>query len=404
MADPAPVLDWFDHLAGFSEFADGELDLSTVHSSLELCSGVLRSAAHDRAYEAGQFEVARCGELRERVLRMLARPGSAVRRGAVTLLHKAGDAMAEHADPANSGACFQVASQANCLESASRWHGPASGLTPIIGDFTQGPACALACGAGTISRRYLIDMPSGAQGQSVEDQLNLFGPLEHELGNDAEKFFTVHNGYATAAGETPEQQAESLRRMRAAVQAGGADLAQRLRDSVCVGIQRRSEVVFAGRAEFGLIPYTGEKQLVTQVLCSAVSFQDIPADHRELWGCVAREVLAGGYEATLWAAAAEGIDRVQLTLVGGGAFANKREWIVDAISRACAALSEAGVQMQVTLLHYRAVDPAVRDAVRPCGAPRATPCGEPWTCAGQLGDGLCGEHKEGCAEQCSSKL
>eukprot|EP01062_Namystynia_karyoxenos_P066199 TRINITY_DN60196_c0_g1_i1.p1 TRINITY_DN60196_c0_g1~~TRINITY_DN60196_c0_g1_i1.p1 ORF type:complete len:414 (+),score=141.41 TRINITY_DN60196_c0_g1_i1:92-1333(+) len=402
--DDIGVLDWFEHVTGFSEYTDGRTDGDAVRAKLELTDGVLRSRCSERTYRAGFFNVVELRELRERVKAMLADAASPVHRGAVTVRHKVGDAMVEHADPANNGCCFQVASQANCLEGASRKHGPEFGLTQIIGDYTQGPACAMACGAGSIARLYLIDMPSGRKGQSMEEQVNLFRGVERAMDNDTHNFFSVVNGYATAVGETKEDQTESLRRMNAMLSDPDAApaLKQRVRDSVCVGLQQGAQVVFAQRGEAGLIPLDRSDQLVTQVLCSAVSFQGVSDEHRDLWEPLAREVLAGGYEATLWAAAAEGMRRVSLTFVGGGAFANKKEWIIDGVNSAVHALSEAGVAMEVCMVHFRAVDPVLEAAIR-VGAPPGAAAASfaPWVCKNALPDGSeCGCENEALSGTC----
>ncbi len=51
---------------------------------------------------------------------------------------------------------FQVASQFNLLEMISPNVTPDDGIGIYENDPTQGPACAIACGAGTIYRNYLV--------------------------------------------------------------------------------------------------------------------------------------------------------------------------------------------------------------------------------------------------------
>jgi hypothetical protein len=48
------------------------------------------------------------------------------------------------------GSLFQVASQFNVLEMVSPDVGPEAGVTIYENDHTQGPACAIACPAGTV--------------------------------------------------------------------------------------------------------------------------------------------------------------------------------------------------------------------------------------------------------------
>jgi hypothetical protein len=76
--------------------------------------------------------------------------------------------------------------------------------------------------------------------------------------------------------------------------------------------------------------------LVSQAYCSAlpVSYSSHPA---ELWEPFARFILEGAYEATLRAAHLNaeqtGNNTVYLTLLGGGAFGNETDWILDSLER-----------------------------------------------------------------------
>ena len=79
------------------------------------------------------------------------------------------------------------------------------------------------------------------------------------------------------------------------------------------------------------------------------------------WEPFARLVLRAAYDATLAAAAALARERrarvvVFLTALGGGAFGNPTEWIVDAIRAALAVHADS--PLDVRLVHYGAVDPA----------------------------------------------
>lgn len=107
-----------------------------------------------------------------------------------------------------------------------------------------------------------------------------------------------------------------------------------------------------------------------QVFCSAcpVAYSSVAA---ALWEPVARLVLEAAYEATLRAAAlaaaqragAGGSRRVYLTLLGGGVFGNRPEWIVDAI--AAAAERCAGLDLDVRIVLYGGKpDAQLRDLVR----------------------------------------
>ena len=80
-----------------------------------------------------------------------------------------GDAQQLHVE--NPGSVFQVASQFNLLEMSGPNDTPEIGIGGYEDDYTQGPACAIACGAGTIYRNYLV--PVGDQiGQTTDCQID----------------------------------------------------------------------------------------------------------------------------------------------------------------------------------------------------------------------------------------
>jgi lipoprotein signal peptidase len=96
-----------------------------------------------------------------------------------------------------------------------------------------------------------------------------------------------------------------------------------LKSKLRVGIQWNTEVTLNDR-----------KNIVNQVYCSAlpVAYSRI---EDSLWEKFARLILEATYEATFYAALINyqktGNNKLFLTLVGGGAFGNKKEWIIDAI-------------------------------------------------------------------------
>jgi hypothetical protein len=89
---------------------------------------------------------------------------------------------------------------------------------------------------------------------------------------------------------------------------------------------------------------------VSQAFCSAlpVAYTNVPARH---WQAFATFVLEAAYEATMWAAvlnAQRGASNiVLLTLLGGGAFGNESDWIVDAMRRALGVVSSFDVDARI---------------------------------------------------------
>jgi len=99
---------------------------------------------------------------------------------------------------------------------------------------------------------------------------------------------------------------------------------------------------------------------VSQAYCSALPIAYVGYE-LELWKPLASLVLEASYEATICAAILNGDNRVYLTLVGGGVFGNKLEWICSAIERAC--LKYADYDLDVKIVNYSSISEEVLDLV-----------------------------------------
>jgi glyoxylase-like metal-dependent hydrolase (beta-lactamase superfamily II) len=89
-----------------------------------------------------------------------------------------------HAD--HAGALFQVASPFNLLEKVSPAVTPEDGVTRYQNDRTQGPACGMAAGAGTLYRNHFAPVSDGSQeafGQTRELQLDGGPPRRFAVGD-----------------------------------------------------------------------------------------------------------------------------------------------------------------------------------------------------------------------------
>ena len=203
-----------------------------------------------------------------------------------------------HADPDNAGAVFQVASQFNLLEMVGPSVTPDQGIAGYAFDHTQGPACAMACAAGTIYRNYLV--PFGGQneggqiGQSAAKQLDMLADLGAVLGNETGDLWQMRNGYALP-------QSGGLQKVAQRIAAG--DRAT-LRGRVRVGVQGDTQVTLPGA-----------KHVVTQIYASALPIAYAEAAVAD-WEPFARLVLEAAYLATLAAAVQSGASRVFLTRLG----------------------------------------------------------------------------------------
>ena len=242
----------------------------------------------------------------------------------------------------NAGALFQVASQFNLLEMASPHVTPEQGVGIYEHDHTQGPACAVAAGAGTIYRNYFAPA-HGHIGQSAHHQIDCLADLGAALGNTASRLWTMQNGYALA---TQNGLAEIAQRLHAASERERDGLRQLLR----IGIQWQTQVTLQDATH-----------LVSQAYCSALPVAYTPQGS-SLWAPFAQLVIEAAYEATLCAAIVNarrhGNNRVFLTLLGGGAFGNDTGWIIAALHRAVHLYQQA--DLDVVLVSYGSPTPALQ--------------------------------------------
>ncbi len=176
-------------LTGFTEQTPDQ-----VRSNLRLRGTSLHSKVNERSFECGRLEIASLNELRAQVASVKASPGK------LKISSCLGNVQDLHADATNAGATFQVASQFNLLEMISPEVSPEQGITRYQNDATQGPACAVACGAGTIYRNYFVEWENKI-GQTADHQVDCLAELGIALGNAGNRLWEMKNGYTISSRE-----------------------------------------------------------------------------------------------------------------------------------------------------------------------------------------------------------
>jgi hypothetical protein len=250
-----------------------------------------------------------------------------------------------HSDPEYAGACFQAASQFNCLEFAKKDVTPEMGVAKWVADLTQGPACAISCGAGTIVRTYFAN-EGGTQPQRAGNQINTLDDVIEDLtekAGAASSLVDVRNGYTdsdkkrltlladTVNGLSPEDRKSVMNLLKVGVQ---------------IDTQVTCKKTASSEAYFWHMVPNG--QLVTQVYASALAVNYACCDP-DAWGPLARLVLEAAYKATIYAAIlhAQTRPKVVLTALGGGVFGNKDEWIADAMVGALLTFDPVGIDFVI---------------------------------------------------------
>jgi len=297
---------WFDILTGFREETSTQ-----VRENLSVDGGLLKSHINGKEYVCGFLETLSLAELRKRVQCVELNPGK------ISVREVIADVQQLHIDASNAGSLFQVASQFNLLEMTTPHVTPEQGIDRYEHDHTQGPACAIAAGAGTIYRNYFVDV-NGVTGQTSENQIDCLADIGAKLGNSDNRLWEMKNGYALASKE-------GLNEIRNILKSSIESEIDELRKLLRIGIQWDTQVTL-----------NDSKHTVTQAYCSAlpVSYSQYPPEH---WSSFAQVILEATYEATLCAgilnSTKTGNKRIFITLVGGGAFGNDTAWIINAITR-----------------------------------------------------------------------
>ena len=325
-------MDWFEKLTGFREESPQQ-----VRNNLIADDGKLKSLVNGKTWVAGRLETPSLGELKQRIQ-------DTTRTGKLSLREVVADVQSLHTDPANAGALFQVASQFNLLEMVSPNRTPEKGVGIYDRDFTQGPACAVAAGAGTIYRNYFVPV-NGQIGQSTANQIDCLADLGEAWGNSQNRLWQMKNGYALASNR-------GLTAISQKIQAA-SEKRDEFRQLLRIGIQWQTQVTLKNC-----------QHQVSQAYCSALPVAYSPHS-ANLWSQFARLILEAAYEATICTAILNaqinGNNRLFLTLLGGGAFGNDTSWIMDSIARALNLYRD--IDLNVAIVSYGSSKPAVQKLV-----------------------------------------
>lgn len=299
-------MNWFEKLTGFEEQSPEQ-----VRANLRLNGTILTSNVNGRSYDCGKLEIPTLSALKSTV-----QPPD-LHSSRIVVREIVGNVQQLHTLPENEGALFQAASQFNLLEMVGPDVSPEEGVGIYDNDFTQGPACAIACGAGTIYRNYFVPL-DGQIGQTQKRQVDCLDEIGKLFNNDRSRLWRMQNGYALA-------NVEGLHELTERIRAISMTEYEAAKGKLKIGLQWDAEVTISHA-----------RHKASQAYCSAVpvAYSGIRAEY---WEAFAIMILEAAYESTLYAALnnyeRKGNGRVFLTLLGGGAFGNEQSWILGALRR-----------------------------------------------------------------------
>ncbi|CAE7943775.1 unnamed protein product, partial [Symbiodinium sp. KB8] len=282
--------------------------------------GSFVNVATGRQWPAGQFDWPSIQELRKQVEAKVV-PDSDARASPVLRVVDACDvgelqAMLRTEDRA----MVQIASNFNCLENPSRGCLPDYGglVENYCVDATQGPAASFGVPAASLLRAHYAfhdpSKPPEEWGQTAKQQVEL-------LGSVAKYFGKCVNGKVTLTGEEEALSPSQI-----------GEVAEQIK----VGIHRDAQVIFGrGSSEIYMGMLEEPYPLVDQVISASVNWRSPgarPAQEQLL--SLTRAALRAAYEGAYLAAIERGRHLLLLTLIGGGAFGNPQEMILEELAAA----------------------------------------------------------------------
>lgn len=319
---------WFEKLTGFKEESP-----ENVREKLLIEGDFFISKANSKRFAFGKLEILTLEELRQN-----GSPQEAY-KDKIELSERVGDVQQLHTLKTNANALFQAASQFNLLEMIGPNITPEQGIDRYERDYTQGPACAIACGAGTIYRNYFVKLESQI-GQTANNQVDCLALIGEELQNEELNLWSMRNGYALI-------NQEGLLTINKKLSSLSDEQRENLKGKLKVGIQWNTEVTISDN-----------KQKVSQIYCSALPVAYCQTDSI-YWENFARLILEATYEATFFTAIKNmennNSNLVYLTLVGGGAFGNEEYWILESLGKVINKFMK--VPLDVRIVSYEESNP-----------------------------------------------
>ena len=311
---------WFEKLTGFRED-----NPTQVRANIEINGNKLISKVNNAEFTFGKLEVSTLETLINQA------PLIDIYKSKIQVSEVVGNIQTFHKEKESKGAFFQAASQFNLLEMVTPYVSPESGVDIYENDYTQGPACAIACGAGTIYRNYFAPV-NNQTGQSADNQIDCLKDIAIELENKKFSLWKMSNGYVLSSSE-------GLKNISQQIKGKSKQEYEQLKNKLKIGLQWDTEVTISEN-----------KHLVSQAYCSGlpVAYSNVKSEY---WEDFARLILEATYEATFFAALSNynktGNNKVFLTLVGGGVFGNKSQWIFDAIKKAIDKFSNTPLDIKI---------------------------------------------------------
>ena len=222
---------WFDELLGFKE-----QNPEQVRKNILISENKLISRKNKKSYQYGELSTPSLTELRNSI------SVSTTLERKLKLTEVVANVQSLHCSAENNSAFFQAASQFNLLEMVSPNVTPEEGVGGYEYDRTQGPACAIACGAGTIYRNYFAHV-NGKTGQTFDNQIDCLKDIGLALEYDKLGLWEMSNGYALLTNE-------GLKYINKVINDCNVDEFEQLKGLLRIGVQSETEVTINNSSNF----------------------------------------------------------------------------------------------------------------------------------------------------------
>lgn len=346
------MTEWFKNIFGFPESAAAVY--RNIHYSETENGVILTDDANGKKFQAGIFKAVSVKDFAHLTprgngkLHVIKGNGDASRKRHLV------DVFAAQQHPDNNGATYQAASNFNSLEFATATTTAAKGITNYPNDETQGPYCAIACGASILFRNYFMKVPGSRH----------LGQLSKELNLLDETPIHVEHGYAIIGTEDSKR--------LDALKFDWSDLGH-----YKVGMHSNCEVTTCRKRGQFLPLETETKQVAHHVYCAAFNLLGSVAQTPFTRG-VSERIIEAEYRATIlcaWDNAVRyrgraGSNKLFLTLVGCGVFNNPVTVVCAQIAKCVELIVESGLDVFVVCYDrssFCRVEPLLKSVVAKCG-------------------------------------
>ena len=345
-------MDFFGLTFGFKE------SIANVYKNIEVKEtpdgAIMTDKVNNKTWNSGIFKAVGINDIPKHKARGHGKLHIINGKGSQSTKYWLVDVLPAQSHPENDGATFLAASNFNALEFVSPGQTASDGISSYPYDRTQGPYCAMACGPSILYRNYFMKVEGSDKPGQLTKELELLGntPIEVEHG-----YPIIHD-------------TESLKKTKFDF----SDLTK-----YKVASHSNCEVTLTKEGgRFKVVEPEGDKKQITHHVYAAAFNFAYSVTMNDFTMKMAASLLEAEYRATILCAwdnsvkypGRKGSNKVYLTLLGGGVFANPMELICESIAKCKDLIVESGLDVYVVCFSgytFREVHPLLAKVMKETG-------------------------------------